>query len=297
MYLDGSKYYTIYEYDNKEKLIKIKEFSKENSLTSETDISYDGRTRREKRTNYNTKDGSIYGTYTTVYERDVKTAYLSNSKYANTKTTYTYNKEGDLSASNYVGKTSSTSNYDYEYNRKDNWIKKHYRSGKYQYFYFREIIFENGDVTGSDAFDKNYINKYGNFTNVNVVPLVLKKTKKTTVTNTNMPSFANKNWTFTTVKIGENTKALNGTCDLTVQNSNKMDVGAKVNFSLFLNDKKTEMNLTIKGYSNRDKSYFWTMEDSTKAKVYLSLFKEKIGKIDAVLTLGEGANKTMVFLN
>ena len=49
------------------------------------------------------------------------------------------------------------------YDRKDNWVKKHYRSGKYQYFYFREIYFKNGDVTGSTDFDRRFINKHGNF--------------------------------------------------------------------------------------------------------------------------------------
>ncbi|WP_435414497.1 hypothetical protein [Polaribacter aestuariivivens] len=299
IYSDGSKFYSIYEYDRRERLIKIKDYSKENKLTAETNISYDGRIRREKRTSFNSKDGSIYGTYTTIYKNDVKTEYLSNSKYGNSKTTYTYNDENDLISSNYFNKTSSISNYNYEYDRKDNWIKKHYRNGKYQYFYFREIIFDNGDISGSDAFDSNYINMHGNFTNVAVVPIKMKKIKKknSNTTSSDMPSFATKNWSFNTIKIGEKTSELIGTCDLKVKNSNKMDIGAKVNFSLFFKGKKTEMDVTILKYSTQEKSYFWTFEDDAKTKVYLSIFKNKIGKIDAVLTIGEGEGKTLIFLN
>ena len=178
VYEDGSKYYVIYINDRKGRVTNKKEYNKDNKLTADVNYTYKGDKRTEDRTSFSSKDGSISGNYITVYEDDVKISYKSNSKYGDSNTTYKYDREGNLLRSDYKGKTNSTTSYDYVYDKKDNWVKKHYKSGKYQSFYFREIYFKNGDVTGSSEFDRTFINRHGNFANVEVVPLKKKELKK-----------------------------------------------------------------------------------------------------------------------
>lgn len=176
IYKDGSKYVTIYENDRKGREIGYKYYNRNNKLSSESKTTYQGSRKTNIYTGYSSKDGSITGNYTTIYENDLKVKYISNGKYISSTTSYKYDKYDNLIKSTNVGKKNTyVTNYDYEYDRKGNWIKKHYRSGKYQYFYFREIYFENGNVTGSTDFDKRFINRLGNFDNVNVVPMKKKK--------------------------------------------------------------------------------------------------------------------------
>jgi len=134
-----------------------------------------------------------------------------------------------------------------------------------------------------------------------VVPLKRKKTKTSkkkeyqTIVDNRMPAFSSKNWKFDTVKIGEKTFSLSGTASLRVTNNTKMQIDAKVNIKLFFNDKETPLNLKVTNYTSNDKTHFWTFEDPVKEKVRLSIFKEKIGAIDAVLTVGKDDKKTMIF--
>ena len=300
-YNDGSKSYTIFKNDKKGRVINTKQYSKAGKVLFEIITSYKGNKKTESKTSYSFSDGSIIGNYETVYVDDIKTKYTSNSKYGNSTTTYNYDKQGNQIKSVSKGKSNLVSNYNYVYDKKDNWIKYHSRSGKYQYFYFREIYFKNGDVTGSTNFDKIFINKHGNFDNVNVVPLKKKESKKTekkeyqTIVDNTMPAFSSKNWKFDTVKIGEKTSSLSGTASLKVTDNTKMQIGAKVDIKLFFNNQETPLSLKVTNYTSNDKTHFWTFEDSVKEKVRLSVFKQKIGAIDAVLTVGKDDKKTMIF--
>lgn len=300
-YNDGSKSYTVYVNDKKGRVVNTKQYSKAGKVLFEIITSYKGNKKTESKTSYSFSDGSIIGNYETVYVDDIKTKYTSNSKYGNSTTTYNYDKQGNQIKSVSKGKSNLVSNYNYVYDKKDNWIKYHSRSGKYQYFYFREIYFKNGDVTGSTNFDKIFINKHGNFDNVNVVPLKKKKTTKPkkpeyqTIVDNTMPAFSSRNWKFDTVKIGEKSSALSGTATLKVLNDTKMQIGAEVDIKLFFNNQETPLSLTVTNYTSNDKTHFWTFEDPVKEKVRLSIFKEKIGDIDAVLTVGKDDKKTMIF--
>ena len=177
VYKDGSKYYYIFKNDKKGRVINKKEYSKKDMLITDANYTYKGDLKTANRTSFSSKDGSIIGNYSTTFNDGVKTSYKSESKYGTSSTTYKYDKKGNLLSSNYIGKTNSKTTYDYVYDKKGNWIKKHYRSEKFQYFYFREIYFSNGNVTGSTDFDKRFINRLGNFDNVNVVPLKMKPKK------------------------------------------------------------------------------------------------------------------------
>ena len=257
IYKDGSKYYAVYKNDRKGRVTSKKDYNKSGKLTAEESYSYRGGKKTETRTSFSSKDGSIIGTYTTVIEDGKKISYQSNSKYGNSTTTYEYDREGNLKQSNYSGKKNTTSIYDYVYDKKDNWVKKHYRSGKYQYFYFREIYFDNGDVSGSVEFDKRFINKHGNFANVEVVELVKKKTKKKTTTDTdlttnsnNMPVFSYKNWGYTFVNMKGKISDISGDVTATVSNGSKLSKGAKVEFKVKINGADTKyLNFTVDEYA------------------------------------------------
>ena len=75
IYPDGDKYVDQYQTDDKRRIVKKESYNKKNQLSSETDIRYNGSKRTEIRTGYNTKDGSINGTYTTVYKNDQSISY------------------------------------------------------------------------------------------------------------------------------------------------------------------------------------------------------------------------------
>lgn len=309
VYKDGSKYYAVYENDRKGRVTSKKDYNKSGKLTAEVSYSYRGGKKTETRTSFSSKDGSIVGTYTTVYEDGKKTSYKSNSKYGNSTTTYEYDREGNLKQSNYAGKKNTTSIYDYVYDKKDNWVKKHYRSGKYQYFYFREIYFDNGDVSGSTEFDKRFINKHGNFANVEVVELVKKKTKKKTTTNTdlttnsnNMPSFRQKNWGYTFVNMKGKISDISGDVTATISNGSKLSKGAKVEFKVMINGADTKyLNFTVDEYAfeKSKKRHIWVLKNS-KSKGTFAMFNNPLylrkKNINAMLIMGSGDNQITFYL-
>ena len=314
IYKDGSKSYTKYDYNRRGKVIRIESYGSKGKLSSETSVSYKGSRRIEKRTSYSTKDGSIYGTYTTTYKNDVKEKYTSESKYSNSTTSYEYDKYGNLKESISKGKKTNIYKYDYVYDKKDNWIKKHYRSGKYQYFYFREIILTNGDITGSTSFDRNFINRHGNFNNVAVVPLVKKKssyTKKSnnsnsTTTNVNnnsnygMPSFRYKNWSFKYVNMNKKVSGITGTVNLSVESGSKMSNNATVKIAVNIDGSEPRSgNYTVQSYSDLGKQHQWKIKSNSKGVVStLYIFKEKKTvkgmNLDGLLIMGQG-DKAITF--
>lgn len=279
MYSDGSKFYSIYEYDKKENLIKIKDFSTENKLTSETNISYKGKVRKEERTSYNSKDASIYGTYTTIFKDDIKTEYISNSSYGNSKTTYLYNKENDLASSSYFNKTNTISTYDYEYDRKDNWIKKHHRNGKYQSFYFREIIFDNGDTSGNSNFDANFIKKYGNFINVAVVPLKMKENKKTDTETP--PIIIGKTFNFENAYIDKTLYDLKGSLIMTTVNGSvTLKNGDQMFLKVTLKDKDYKYDFTLNSYKKHSDKDEWLFTNKNGNRVVYWKYDKEISLKD-----------------
>ncbi|MGB0890705.1 MAG: hypothetical protein ACPGUU_00040 [Flavobacteriaceae bacterium] len=311
IYKDGKKSYSKYDYDRRDRVIRIESYGSNGKLSYETSISYKGSKRIEKKTSYSTKDGSIYGTYTTTFKNDVKEKYLSESKYGNSTTSYEYDNNGNLKESISRGKKTYIYKYDYEYDRKDNWVKKHYRSGKYQYFYFREIIMDNGDISGSTSFDRNFINRHGNFDNVAVVPLVKKKssyTKKnnnSTTTNVNnynssMPSFRYKNWSFTYVNMKKKVSKITGTVNLSVENGNRMSNNSTVRISVNLDGSEPRSgNYTVQSYNDLGKEHQWKIKSNTKGVIStLYIFKSKKTvkgmDIDGLLIMGEG-DKSITF--
>ncbi|MCL7755049.1 hypothetical protein [Polaribacter sp. Z022] len=303
---DGSKYVTLYENDRKGRVINKKEYNKSNKLIAEVNYTYKGNKKTQNRTSFSGKDGSISGNYITVYKDNIKVSYKADSKYSNSNTTYEYDKEGNLSKSNYKGKTNSTSSYNYVYDKKDNWIKKHHNSGKYHYFYFREIYFKNGDVTGSSEFDRTFINRHGNFDNVAVVPLKKKdlKKKNNTSYDSGMPSFSYKNWKYSFVNMKDKVTDVSGKVNLSVPNNSKLTNGATVKFRVEINGADTKnLTYTVSSYyfDTKTKRHFWSLKSSTNdSKGTLCLFKESqnLRSVDIVglLMVGKEDNKLSFYL-
>ena len=301
-YKDNSKYYTEFTNDRKGRVINKKEFSKKNIMTSDVYYTYKGNIKTEKLVNFSSSDGSIVGNYTTIFENDVKKSYKTESKYGKSSTNYTYNKQGDLSGSNYSGKTSYTNKYDYVYDRKDNWIKKHYRSGKYQYFYFREIHFANGDVTGSTDFDKKFINKLGNFENVEVVPLKRRKIIKKNSNNTF--ALKSKSWNFNYVFINNVVKKLAGKIDFKTS-SNSLKLNSDANFKINFKANTYTFNFNVSDYKELDDKYQWTLTNSNDESGLLYVFKKQkvlngkdLGKdvyVNGLLKIVEKSKSAMSF--
>lgn len=310
VYKDGSKYYSVYKNDRKGRVTSKKDFSKDGKLTAEEKYKYRGSKKTKTRTSYSSKDGSIIGTYTTVYEDGIKVSYNSDGKYGKSTSTYEYDKEGNLYKTHYKGKSSSTTTYDYVYDRKDNWVKKHYRSGKYQYFYFKEIYFKNGDITGSTEFDRTFINRHGNFDNVAVVPLKKKDLKKknntntTNVNNNGMPSISYKNWKYTFVNMKDKVSDVAGKVNLNVTEGSNLTKGATVKFKVEINGADTKY-LTYKVssyyYDSDKKRHFWSLKSTANdSKGTLCVFKEsqRLRGVDLVglLMVGKEDNKISFYL-
>ncbi|MFK8061044.1 MAG: hypothetical protein AB8B78_13260 [Polaribacter sp.] len=310
VYKDGSKYKSVYKNDRKGRVTSKKDFSKDGKLSAEVSYTYKGDKRTETKTSYSSKDGSIIGTYVTVFDDDIKESYKSDGKYGSSKSTYEYDDEGNLSATNYKGKTSSVSKYDYVYDKKDNWVKKHHRSGKYQYFYFREIYFKNGDVTGSSEFDRTFINRHGNFANVTVVPLKkkdLKKnnTNKTVVKNDNgMPTFNSKNWKYTFVNMKDKITDISGKVNLNVTSGSDLTTGNTTKFKVEINGADTKYvnyKVTSYYYDKDKKRHFWGLKSTANdTKGTLCVFKEsqRLRGVDLVglLMMGAEDNKISFYL-
>ncbi|QNM84670.1 hypothetical protein H9W90_10725 [Polaribacter pectinis] len=285
IYTDGSKFYTVFVNDRRGRVISKKEYSKSNKLSADVSYSYKGDKKTEIRTSYSSTDGSIIGTYKTIYDDDVKVSYNSESKYGNTSTTYEYDKEGNLSKSHQKSKTNSISTYDYVYDKKDNWVKKHSKSGKYQYFYFREIYFENGDVTGSTQFDRIFINRHGNFANVAVVPLKKKEIKKTNYTNNtvNSSTFKTKKWDYDFVFIKEAVKKLTGSAEIKTTDFNNIQVGSNTNFIVKFNNNSFNLNFTVSSFKTYDDKYEYLFKNDKNATALLWIYKKKKGLKDDML--------------
>ena len=307
VYKDGSKYVYNYTNDRKGRIINAKEYSKKDMLIADINYTYKSNTRTENKTSFSSSDGSIIGNYITTYKDDIKVAYKSESKYGKSSNTYYYDKEGNLSSSNYFGKTNSKNTYDYVYDKKDNWVKKHYRSGKYQYFYFREIYFENGDVTGNTNFDKRFINRLGNFANVEVVALkkVEKKKKTSTITETNSSYLKNKTWNFEYVFVSDNLKKLNGTVALnTLYDSNLKDK-SEAKFTVKFSTSTFNFNLTVNSVKTLDDKYEFKFTNSNDEQGLLWVYKKTkplkdevsgdVFKVNGLFTMKEKDGSTMSF--
>lgn len=275
VYKDGSKYYYIFKNDKKGRVINKKEYSKKDMLITDANYTYKGDLKTANRTSFSSKDGSIIGNYSTTFNDGVKTSYKSESKYGTSSTTYKYDKEGNLLSSNYIGKTNSKTTYDYVYDKKGNWIKKHYRSGKFQYFYFREIYFSNGNVTGSTDFDKRFINRLGNFDNVNVVPLKMKpKKNKNTTSKTNSSYLKNKTWNFEYVYVSDKLKKLKGTVALKTLYDSNLKMNSDATFTVKFSTSTFNFNLKVNSYNTLDDKYVFKLNNSKGETGLLWVYKK-----------------------
>lgn len=310
VYKDGSKYYSEFINDKKGRVVSKKSYSKEDKLTGETSYKYNGGRRTETRTSYSSKDGSIIGTYTTIYEDGVKAFYKSEGKYGTSTSRYEYDKEGNLSKTLYKGKTNSTTTYNYVYDKKDNWVKKHYRSGKYQYFYFREIYFKNGDISGSTNFDKTFINRHGNFANVAVVPIKRKKLKKDgggtdiVTNNPSMPSFNYRNWKYTFVNMKDKVSNVSGKVNLNVTSGSNLSKGNTVKFKVDIDGAETKyITYTVSNYfyEKDKKRHFWSLKSTandTKGTLCVFNNAQTLRGVNVVglLMIGKEDNKISFYL-
>ena len=304
IYNNGDTSYTTYVNDKKGREISNKSYNKKGKLTSESNTTYNGNKKINIYTGYSSKDGSITGNYTTNYRNNLRTKYLSNGKYSNSKTSYTYDKNDNIIKSVNIGKKkTSETNYDYVYDKKNNWVKKHYRSGKYQYFYFREIYFENGDVTGSSNFDKQFINRLGNFDNVEVV--ALKKKEKKTSKNKNSSYIKNKTWNFDYVYLSDKVKKLVGTIDLKIKDFGNLKRNSNVDFNIKFKSNNFTFSFIVDDYKELEDKYQWTLTNNKKETGVLYVFKkEKVLKdkgssndfyVNGLLTIVEKTKSSMSF--
>jgi hypothetical protein len=303
IYPNGDKVVVNYTTDAKGKILKKENYTKNNQLSSETEIRYNGSKRTETRTSYNTKDGSINGTYTTVYKNDKSISYTSNSKWSDSTSSYEYDNKGNLIQSVSRGKNTYTYNYTYVYDSKDNWIQQHYKSSSYDSFYFREIIFKNGKTTGSTDFDRNFINRQANYDNVAVVPLKKKtSTPKTTKKTDYIPTFKYKNWTYSFINMNKVVSSISGTVKLEVTDNHKMSIGSHIKLRVKIQDnEETSGVYKIIDYKSQTGQHKWTIKSVTKnVESAIFIFKEKKNvkgmNIDGLLMMGSGEKQITFYL-
>lgn len=282
IYNNGNKYVYNYYYDKKNRLVRAEDFDSKGKLSAREEYSYRGNKKTKVRKSYSTTTGNVIGTYTTYYKKGVSTRYTSKSKYSNSDVSYSYDKNDNLISSIYKDEPKSNSYNKYEYDNKDNWVKKHYKYGKTtNTFYFREIIFTNGNTTGSVDFDRNYINRNGNFANVKVVPIVKYKSTKNNnnVTNTDsrMPVFKNKNFVFNYVNLNKKVNSLNGEVTITVTDNDRMSKDSKVRISYTFGGKTYSDTYKVTAFSRQKDYNFWSLKSTTKStKVAFSInYKKK----------------------
>ena len=278
VYKNGDVYDNNYKYDTKGRLSRIDSHNSKGKLTSRDTYSYNGDKKTIIRKNYDTKTGNVSGTYTSTYKDDKIDRYVTKTKYGNSTSRYTYDKKGNQIATTYKDNTSSNINSSYVYDKRGNWIKKHYKSGKTNnYFYFREVIFKNGNTTGSVDFDKKFINKKGNFSNVSVVPIVkYKARKKTTSVTQNIPKFTSKDWIFNYVNLNKKLSSMSGEVTLRVQNANQMSKNTTVKIGYSFAGKNYSDTYTVSSYTRLDKYHLWALTSNTsKNTLSFSLYFEK----------------------
>lgn len=308
VYKSGGGSYSIFTFDSKGREIKEKYFDKSGKMTSENTTSYSGKNKTTVFVSYSSQDGSIIGTYTTIYENGIKTTYISKGKYSDNKATYTYDKFGNLLSSVDVGKDKThTTTYDYFYDNKDNWVKKHYRSGKYQYFYFREIHFDDGEVSGSAEFDRQFINKFGNFPNVNVVSVV-KKDLKNNTNNTNknsgMPTISNTNWNYTYVNMKDKISDISGRVFMSISGKSRIETGAKASFTVEITGAETKIldyNVNDYYYDEASKRHFWLMKTTNNVSdgtlcIFQTPMVLREKTVKGLLMMGAEDNKITFYL-
>jgi hypothetical protein len=275
LYKDGSKYLSVFKNDKKGRVINKKEYSKKDVLTADINYTYKGDKKTANQTSFSSSDGSIIGNYVTTFNDDVKVLYKSEGKYGKSSTTFKYDKEGNLLVSNYTGKNNSKTTYDYIYDKKDNWVKKHYRAGKYQYFYFREIYFSNGNVTGSTDFDKRFINRLGNFDNVNVVPLKKIEKKETNNTsNKNSSYLKNKTWNFEYIYVKDKLKKLKGTVALKTLSDSSLKLNSDATFTVKFSTSTFNFNLKVNSFKTLDDKYEFKLSNSNNETGLLWIYKK-----------------------
>lgn len=277
VYRSGNRYVYKFQYDNRNRLVRAEDYNSKGDLSARETYTYNGNKKTKVRKSYNSKTGNVSGTYTTYYKNDKSIRYTSSSKYSNNDVTYAYDKRDNLIASNYKGKPKSSSSYHYDYDNRDNWIRKHYKYGtSSNTFTFREVIFRNGNTTGSTGFDRNYINRRGNFANVAVVPIIPTKkstTKNTTTKNTttysdpSMPVFKNKNYIFNYVNLSKKVSSVNGEVTISVKDNDRMSKNSTVEITYSFGGKTYRDNYSVTLYSNiKDKGYyFWSLKSKTKS--------------------------------
>lgn len=304
IYEDGSKYVDRYQTDNKGRIVKKESYSKKDQLSSETEIRYNGSKRTEIRTSYSTKDGSINGTYTTIYKNDKSISYASESKWSNSTSTYEYDGKGNLVKTISKGKNKNVYTYNYEYDSKGNWVKQHYKSSSYDSFYFREIIFKNGKITGSTDFDRNYINRNANYDNVAVVPLKKKSSTTTTKKKTNnyVPTFSYKNWTYSFINMNNKVSKLSGTVKLNVTDNDRMSVGSHIKLRVKIDgNQETSGNYEVTDYKSQTDQHKWTIRSVTKnvdSTIYIFKEKKTVKGMDilGLLLMGSGEKQITFYL-
>lgn len=268
VYPSGTRYVYKYYYDNRNRLVREEYLGSKNQLSSRKSYSYSGNKKTKVDNSYD-KNGNISATYTSYYKNDQRIRYVSASKYSNNDITYLYDNKDNIIKTVYKGKPNSGGKYTYAYDNKGNWIKKQYKSSTSSTFNFREIYFSNGNVTGSVDFDKNFINRNGNYANVNVVKIVPTKSSNTKTTTTyvnpEMPLFKKKDYVFNYVNLDKKVSSVSGEATVYVQNNNKMARNSTVKVTYSLGGKTYNGVYKVISYSNlKEKGYhFWSLKSTT----------------------------------
>ena len=282
IYENGNKYVYNYYYDKKDRLIRAEDFDTKGNLTARENYTYKGNTKTKVRKSYDSKTGNVIGTYTTYYKKGISTRYTSKSKYSNSDVTYNYDKKDNLISTTNKNSPKSNSKYNYQYDNKGNWIKKHYKYGtSTNNFYFREIIFTNGSTTGSVDFDRNYINRNGNFANVKVVPIVkYSKTAKNNNTVTKpdpkLPVFKTKNFIFNYVNLDKKVSPVSGEVTVSVVDNDRMSKNSTVKVSYAIGGKTYSDTYKVVTFSSLKDYNFWSLKSTTKStKVSFSINHQK----------------------
>jgi hypothetical protein len=271
IYQNGNKYVYNYYYDKKDRVVRVEDFDSKGKLSARENYRYNGNRKTKVRKSYDTKTGNVIGTYTTYYKKNISNRYTSKSKYSNTDVAYNYDKNDNLKSTVYKNSPASNTNYSYQYDKRDNWVKKHYKYGKTtNNFYFREIIFTNGNTTGNVDFDRNYINRNGNFANVKIVPIVkykkiAKNNNTVTKSDPKMPVFKNKNFIFNYVNLNKKAKSLSGEVTISVVNNDRMSKDSSVKISYSFGGKTYSDTYKVITFSSLKDYNFWSLKSTTKS--------------------------------
>ncbi len=171
-FFDGRVFYSTYQNDSEGRMIEKLDYNYQKKRTAKTTVTYKGNTKKEVRTTYDRRNGNVRATIRTNFINNKAQNRSSSGKFSGSTTTYSYDKNGNLTESITTGKRNATIKNYYVYDKLGNWIKKISVSDRNEQVSFRSIRFKDGSSTGSLTFDTNFVKSHSNQEDIKVLPSV-----------------------------------------------------------------------------------------------------------------------------